>query len=195
MLLAFANFGRERMSRNKPSGCAGKFLVGALCAQKPKAKSQKPKKKQKPKRKRKNQNSKFFRLQAAKNDSGCCGYSRPIRSSPLMKKAGSHARRDAGQGSWYRMYLTIRGRQRIFSARQRPAGVTAAGWPEGRAKRVTAGTRAREVGKEILLLTSGRRGGAPHKLPRSGSLNSGCKPQKPSRSDGQGQRAALDSRA
>ncbi|QQD21265.1 hypothetical protein GJQ54_05530 [Oceanospirillaceae bacterium ASx5O] len=92
-------------------------------SQKPKAKSQKPKakspkkKKQKPKRKRKNQNSKFFRPQAAKNDSGCCGFSRPNRASPLVKKAGSHARRDAGQGSWYRMYLTIRGRQRIFSAR------------------------------------------------------------------------------
>src|SRR5690606_33338547 len=92
---------------------------------------------------------KNIRPQAAKILSHCCGYSRPIRSSPLMKKAGSHARRDAGQGSWYRMYLTIRGRQRIFSARQRPAGVAAAGWPEGRAKRVTAGPRARGVRKGI----------------------------------------------
>ena len=37
MLLALENFGLERMGRNNPSGCAGKFLVGALCAQKPKS--------------------------------------------------------------------------------------------------------------------------------------------------------------
>src|SRR5690606_12824463 len=42
---------------------------------------------------------------------------RPNRASPPLKKAGSHARRDAGQGSWYRRYLTIRGRWRNFSAR------------------------------------------------------------------------------
>ncbi len=101
MLLALENFGLERMGRNNPSGCAGKFLVGALCAQKPK--SQKAKK--------------LFRPQAAKISSGCCCFSRPNRASPPVKKAGSHAWRDAGQGSWYRMYLTIRGRQRIFSAR------------------------------------------------------------------------------
>src|SRR5690606_9119407 len=41
-----------------------------------------------------------------------------------------------------------------------------------------------------MVSTLGRRGGAPHQLPRSGSLNSGCKPQKPSRSDGQIQGAA-----
>src|SRR5690606_31505309 len=92
---------------------------------------------------------KFSGHRPPKNVSSCCGFSRPIRASPPMKKDGSHARRDAGQGSWYRMYLTIRGRQRIFSARQRPAGVTAAGWPEGRAKRVTAETRARGVRKGI----------------------------------------------
>src|SRR5690606_14401865 len=96
---------------------------------------------------KKQKTKKNIRPQAAKNDSGCCGFSRPNRASPPLKKAGSHARRDAGQGSWYRTYLTIRGRWRIFSARQRPAGVTAAGWPEGRAKRVTAGTRARGVRK------------------------------------------------
>src|SRR5690606_23298249 len=36
----------------------------------------------------------------------------------------------------------------------------------------SAGTRAREDCKEILLLTLGRRGGAPHQLPRSGSSTS-----------------------
>src|SRR5690606_1487908 len=51
MLLAFANFGLERMGRNNPSGCAGKFLGGALCAKKPKAKkkAETQKKKKKPK--------------------------------------------------------------------------------------------------------------------------------------------------
>ncbi len=92
-------------------------LLGALRAQKtknqkPKTKNQKPKtKNQKPKTK------KFSGHRPPKNDSGCCGFSRPIRASPPLKKDDSHARRDAGQGSWYRMYLTIRGRQRIFSAR------------------------------------------------------------------------------
>src|SRR5690606_10473951 len=122
--------------------------------------------KQKTKNKKQKEN---IRPQAAKNDSGCCGFSRPIRASPPMKKDGSHARRDAGQGSWYRMYLTIRGRQRIFSARQRPAGVTAAGWPEGRAKRVTAGTRARGVRKGIPPL----------------AWSAGAARKRPSRSDGE----------
>src|SRR5690606_4774598 len=102
MLLALPNFGLERMGRNNSSGYAGMALLGALRAQNPKPKTQNPKPK------------KFFRPQAAKNDSGCCGFSRPIRASPQVKKSGSHARRDAGQGSWYRMYLTIRGRWRFF---------------------------------------------------------------------------------
>src|SRR5690606_39278733 len=42
MLLALENFGLERMGRNNPSGCAGKFLVGALCAQKPKSQKNNP---------------------------------------------------------------------------------------------------------------------------------------------------------
>src|SRR5690606_5371468 len=58
-----------------------------------------------------------IRPQAAKKRFRLLRFSRPIRASPPMKKDGSHARRDAGQGSWSRMYLTIRGRQRIFSAR------------------------------------------------------------------------------
>ncbi len=95
MLLALANFGLERMGRKNSSGYAGINLLGALRTQ---AKKEKRKKK------------KFFRPQAAKTLSNCCGFSRPNRASPQVKKSGSHARRDAGQGSWYRMYLTIRGR-------------------------------------------------------------------------------------
>src|SRR5690606_1938969 len=55
---------------------------------KPKTKNQKPKEN--------------IRPQAAKNDSGCCGFSRPIRASPQIKKYGSHARmipgKDRGTG-------------------------------------------------------------------------------------------------
>src|SRR5690606_19283479 len=40
-----------------------------------------------------------------------------------------------------------------------------------------AGTRAREDCKETLLLTLGRRGGAPHQA-ANGGLSSGCKPHK-----------------
>ncbi len=72
-----------------------KFIWRATHA-KPKTQNPKPKK--------------IFRPQAAKIDSDCCGFSRPNRASPPLKKSGSHARRDAGQGSWYRMYLTIRRR-------------------------------------------------------------------------------------
>src|SRR5690606_29811460 len=126
----------------------------ALRAQNPKPKTQNPKPKtQNPKPK------KFFRLQAAKNDSGCCGFSRPIRASPQAKKSGSHARRDAGQGSWYRTYLTIRGRWRFFVSKATTGGSNGRRLARGRAKRVTAGTRAREDCKEILLLTLGRRAG------------------------------------
>src|SRR5690606_14385296 len=101
---------------------------------------------------------------------------RPIRSSPLFTKTNSIVWMTPNEwpGAWMPL-------GRVCSI--------------GFGKRGSAGTRAREVGKEIPLLTSGRRGRAPHKLPRSGSSKSGCKPQKPSRSDGQGQRAALDSRA
>src|SRR5690606_20759482 len=68
---------------------------------KPKTKNQKTKtKNQKPKTK--NQKKKLFRPQAAKTYSGCCGFSRPIRASPQIKKYGSHARmipgKDRGTG-------------------------------------------------------------------------------------------------
>ena len=53
------------------------FIERALRA-KPKTKNQKPKEN--------------IRPQAAKIDSGCCGFTRPIRASPQVKKAGSHAR-------------------------------------------------------------------------------------------------------
>src|SRR5690606_10160016 len=97
MLLALPNIGLERMGRNNPSGCAGNISLSALRAQKAKGKRQKNKKEILPASGRK----KRFRL---------LRFFRPNRASPPMKKTGSHARRDAGQGSWYRMYLTIRGR-------------------------------------------------------------------------------------
>src|SRR5690606_20135159 len=82
MLLALPNFGLERMGRKKVAAMPV-WLYWAR--KKPKTKNQKPKtKNQKPKTK--NQN--IFRPQAAKNDSGCCGFSRPIRASPPMKKDG-----------------------------------------------------------------------------------------------------------
>src|SRR5690606_26146779 len=56
---------------------------------KPKTKNQKPK--------TKNQKKKLFRPQAAKKRSGCCGFSRPIRASPQIKKYGSHARMIPGK--------------------------------------------------------------------------------------------------
>src|SRR5690606_31449130 len=93
MLLALPNFGLERMGRNPPGGYAGKIYLARYAR-----KTQNPKP------------NKIFRPQAAKRHSDCCGFSRPNRASPPLKKSGSHARRDAGQGSWYRMYLTIRGR-------------------------------------------------------------------------------------
>src|SRR5690606_4620186 len=85
MLLALENFGLERMGRNNFSGYAGMVLLSALCAQnqKPKTKNQKPKEN--------------IRPQAAKKDSGCCGFTRPIRASPQVKKAGSHARMTPGK--------------------------------------------------------------------------------------------------
>jgi len=69
------------------------FFGGALRAQNQKTK--KPKKTKKTKKEN-------FRPQAAKKDSGCYGFSRPIRSSPQIKKYGSHARmipgKDRGTG-------------------------------------------------------------------------------------------------
>src|SRR5690606_31559661 len=71
------------------------WLYWARCTrntknQKPKTKNQKPKtKNQKPKEN--------IRPQAAKKDSGCCGFTRPIRASPQVKKAGSHARMTPGK--------------------------------------------------------------------------------------------------
>src|SRR5690606_36863841 len=61
MLLALANFGLERMGRNNPSGYAGKVLLGALCAQNQNLKTKK-----------------FFRPQAAKNDSVYYGFIGPF---------------------------------------------------------------------------------------------------------------------
>src|SRR5690606_7883588 len=110
MLLALANFGLERMARKNSGGYAGMALLSALRAQnqKPKNKNQKPKtKNQKPKTKNqkpktKKQRKKLFRPQAARTYSGCCGFSRPIRASPQIKKYGSHARmipgKDRGTG-------------------------------------------------------------------------------------------------
>src|SRR5690606_8750403 len=68
--------------------------------QNPKPKTQNPKPKtQNPKPKTQNPKpKKIFRPQAAKRHSDCCGFSRPNRASPPLKKSGSHARRDAGQG-------------------------------------------------------------------------------------------------
>src|SRR5690606_8309869 len=79
MLLALANFGLERMGRKNSGGYAGMALLSALRAQNQKTKT-------------KNQKKKLFRPQAAKTYSGCCGFSRPIRASPQIKKYGSHAR-------------------------------------------------------------------------------------------------------
>src|SRR5690606_16321037 len=119
--------------------------------QNPKPKTQNPKPK----------TQKFFRPQAAKIYSGCCGFSRPIRASPQVKKSGSHARRDAGQGSWYRMYLTIRGRQRIFSAR--------ISWNAGQrgsqgdtSPRIVRGRSSQNAGTQCRLSPL-------HQLPRRGS--------------------------
>ena len=61
MLLVLANFGLERMGRNNPSGYAGKVLLGALRAQNQKLKTKK-----------------FFRPQAAKNDSVYYGFIGPF---------------------------------------------------------------------------------------------------------------------
>src|SRR5690606_28438116 len=74
-------------------------------------------KKQKTKNKKQKTKKRKYPAEGRKNIFKLLLFSRPIRASPPVKKAGSHARPDAGQGSWYRMYLTIRGRQRIFSAR------------------------------------------------------------------------------
>src|SRR5690606_15240812 len=68
MLLALPNVGLERMGRKNSGGYAGMALLSALRAQKQK---QKPKtKNQKPKEN--------IRPQAAKNDSGCCGFPGPF---------------------------------------------------------------------------------------------------------------------
>ena len=109
MLLALPNVGLERMGRNNPSGCAGQIKLGALRAQKPKSQKAKKPKSQKAK--------KIIPAAGRKNLFRLLLFFRPNRASPPLKKSGSHARRDAGQGSWYRRYLTIRGRWRNFSAR------------------------------------------------------------------------------
>src|SRR5690606_1929372 len=95
----------ERATRAKPKT---KNQKPKTKNQKPKTKNQKPKtKNQKPKTKKqktknKKQKKKLFRPQAAKTYSGCCGFSRPIRASPQIKKYGSHARmipgKDRGTG-------------------------------------------------------------------------------------------------
>src|SRR5690606_3349633 len=132
---------------------------------------------------RKTQNpkpKKFFRPQAAKNDSGCCGFSRPIRASPQVKKSGSHARRDAGQGSWYRMYLTIRGRWRcFFSKDQLGRG------PERIVRRSFSlhwGAGPVFAPAKPAFPPSMAVGGAPHQA-ANGGLSSDRRSHKPSRSD------------
>src|SRR5690606_5688656 len=66
--------------------------------QKTKKKNQKHKKpKNQQTKKTKKQKKENFRPQAAKKDSGCYGFSRPIRASPQVKKAGSHARMTPGK--------------------------------------------------------------------------------------------------
>src|SRR5690606_8804936 len=86
MLLDLANFGLERMGRKNSSVCDGMIMLGALRAQKPK------------KEKRKNPSGRRPHSLLS-----LLVFYRPISSSPPMKKSGSYDRRDAGQGSWYRM--------------------------------------------------------------------------------------------
>ncbi len=83
---------------------------------------------------------KFFRPQAAKIYSGCCGFSRPIRSSPKFGKANSIVWMIPNErvGAWMPL-------GRVCSI--------------GFGKRGLAGTRAREDCKETPLLTLGRRAG------------------------------------
>src|SRR5690606_22528925 len=93
MLLALPNFGLERMGRKNSGGYAGMALLGALYAQYQKLKTKRKKKKEKRKKKKeKRKKKKLFRPQAARIYSNCCGFSRPIRASPQIKKYGSHAR-------------------------------------------------------------------------------------------------------
>src|SRR5690606_40865298 len=77
------------------------------------------------------------------------GLFRPIRSSPKFSKANSIVWMIPNEwpGAWMPL-------GRVCSI--------------GFGKRGSAGTRAREVGKEILLLTLGRRGGAPHQAANGG---------------------------
>src|SRR5690606_23741689 len=77
-------------------------------------------------------------------------FSQPIRSSPKFIKANSIVWMTPNErvGAWMPL-----GRVCVI----------------GFGKRGSAGTRAREDCKEKPLLTLGRRGRAPHKLPRSGS--------------------------
>src|SRR5690606_29485584 len=117
MLLALPNVGLERMGRNNPSNCAGQIKLGALLAQKPKSQKAKKPKSQKAKKPKSQKAKKIIPAAGRKNLFRLLLFFRPNRASPPLKKAGSHARRDAGQGSWYRRYLTIRGRWRNFSAR------------------------------------------------------------------------------
>src|SRR5690554_762177 len=112
------------------------FFWGRAARAKPKNQKTKKTKKQKNKKKEN------FRPQAAKKDSGCYGFSRPIRASPQVKKAGSHARMTPGKD---------RGTGRAL----RSAGLTGFFQPG------SAGTRARGVRKGIPPLALGYGGGAP----------------------------------
>src|SRR5690606_28266197 len=46
---------------------------------------------------RKTQKPKNLPASGRQNDSGCCGFSRPIRASPPLKKDGSHDRMTPGK--------------------------------------------------------------------------------------------------
>src|SRR5690606_36135573 len=123
--------------------------------QKPKnPKTQKPKnpKTQKPKNP-KTQKPKNLPAEGRKDLFRLLRFSQPIRSSPKFIKANSIVWMTPNErvGAWMPL-----GRVCVI----------------GFGKRGSAGTRAREVGKEILLLTLGRRGGAPHQA-ANGGLSSG----------------------
>src|SRR5690606_3981562 len=77
--------GRNEWADKTVAAMPACFFGGALRAQNQKNKKTKKQKKEN------------FRPQAAKKDSGCYGFSRPIRASPQVKKAGSHARMTPGK--------------------------------------------------------------------------------------------------
>src|SRR5690554_6067250 len=90
----------------------------------------------------KTENRKFFRPKAAKIYSGCCGFYRPIRSSPKFGKANSIVWMIPNErvGAWMPL-----GRVCLI----------------GFGKQGSAGTRARGVRKGIPPLALGYRGVAP----------------------------------